>query len=187
MKILMLGNSFTFAHNMPELLAEITGAEVVAYTRGGARLAEFLNPNTKMGTLTRTAFDSEKWDYVVLQEMSNGAITANKSFMNSVEKLCEICCKNGAVPVLYATWAYKKDGRQLAKFGMDYDEMYRQMYENYHKAADTYRTLIADVGKRFYEIADTENIYADDGCHPNERGARIAVEVIAEVVLADGK
>ena len=49
MRILMLGNSFTFANNMPAMLAELTGAEVVHHTRGGARLAEQLNPKTKTG------------------------------------------------------------------------------------------------------------------------------------------
>lgn len=34
MRILMLGNSFTFANDMPVMLAELTGAEVVHHTRG---------------------------------------------------------------------------------------------------------------------------------------------------------
>ena len=40
MRILMLGNSFTFVNNMPKTLAKLTNAEVVQHTRGGARLAE---------------------------------------------------------------------------------------------------------------------------------------------------
>ena len=36
MRILMLGNSLTSTNHMPELLAELTGAEVVCHTRGGA-------------------------------------------------------------------------------------------------------------------------------------------------------
>ena len=46
MRILMLGNSFIFTNNMPQMLSELTGAEVVYHTRGGARLSEQLNPNT---------------------------------------------------------------------------------------------------------------------------------------------
>ena len=49
MRILMLGNSFTFYNDMPKTLAQLTGAEVVAHTRGGAWLAEQLNPETEMG------------------------------------------------------------------------------------------------------------------------------------------
>ena len=39
MRILMLDNSFTFDNNMTDMLAELTGAQVTAHTRGGARLA----------------------------------------------------------------------------------------------------------------------------------------------------
>ncbi|MCC8162530.1 MAG: hypothetical protein LIO86_05010 [Lachnospiraceae bacterium] len=34
MRILMLGNSYIFTNDMPKMLAELTGAEVVHHTRG---------------------------------------------------------------------------------------------------------------------------------------------------------
>lgn len=185
MRILMLGNSFTFANNMPDMLADFINADVVHHTRGGARLAEQLNPKTKMGARTLAALENEKWDYVVLQEMSNGPVTAKESFLKNTVLLCEKIRANGAVPVLYATWGYQRDGKQLQSFGMDYDEMYQKMYDAYHEAADQTGALIADVGKKFYEIADAEDIYAEDGCHPNELGSRIAAQVIADVILRD--
>ena len=89
MRILMLGNSFIFTNDMPQMLAELTGAEVVHHTRGGARLSEQLNPATQMGARTQTALREEHWDYVVLQEMSHGPITSPKSFFSSVEQLCK--------------------------------------------------------------------------------------------------
>ena len=52
MRILMLGNSFTTSNHMPYMLAELTGAEIVQHTRGGERLADQLNPKTKMGKRT---------------------------------------------------------------------------------------------------------------------------------------
>lgn len=110
MRILMLGNSLTSAQDMPDILAELTGAEVVCHTRGGARLSEHLNPNTRLGARTQAALAKEQWDYVVLQEMSHGPITAPGSFFASVERLCRQIRENGAIPVLYATWAYQKGG-----------------------------------------------------------------------------
>ena len=74
MRILMLGNSFTSTNNMPEMLADLTGAELFHHTRGGARLSEQLNPHTRLGSQTQAALQKEKWDYVVLQEMSHGPI-----------------------------------------------------------------------------------------------------------------
>ena len=117
MRILMLGNSLTSAQDMPDILAELTGAEVVCHTRGGARLSEHLNPNTRLGARTQAALAKEQWDYVVLQEMSHGPITAPKSFFSSVERLCGQIRANGAVPVLFATWAYQKGGAKLAAKG----------------------------------------------------------------------
>jgi hypothetical protein len=183
----MLGNSFTFVNNMPDILAQLIGAEVVHHTRGGARLAEQLNPETKMGGLTQAALQNEKWDYVILQEMSNAPISSKKSFLKNVGLLCEQIRSNGAKPILYATWAYQRGGKQLESFGMDYDEMYSQMYSAYHEAGEQNQALIADVGKKFYELADTQNLYAEDGCHPNEAGSRIAAETITEVISADLK
>ena len=84
MRILMLGNSFIFTNHMPQMLANLTGAEVVHHARGGARLSEQLNPSTRLGSQTQAALQKEKWDYVVLQEMSHGPITASKSFFSSV-------------------------------------------------------------------------------------------------------
>lgn len=184
MRILMLGNSFIFTNNMPQMLADLTGAEVIHHTRGGARLSEQLNPNTKLGGRTQAALQDEKWDYVVLQEMSHGPITAPKSFFSSVEGLCRQIRANGAVPILFATWAYQKGGAKLAVKGWDYDEMARKLSEAYHKAAQENNALIADVGRRFYQLSDSQDLYAADGVHPNETGSRIATETIAAVIQA---
>lgn len=178
----MLGNSFTFVNNMPQTLAELTGGEVVHHTRGGARLSEHLNPGTKLGARTQAAFIHEHWDYVVLQEMSHGPMTSPKKFFSSVEQLCKQIRENGAVPILYATWAYQKGGDKLTAKGWNYGEMARKMSEAYHKAAQENHALIADVGRRFYELSDTQNLYAGDGVHPNKLGSRIAAETIAAVI-----
>ena len=96
MRILMLGNSLTSAQDMPDILAELTGAEVVCHTRGGARLSEHLNPNTRLGARTQAALAKEQWDYVVLQEMSHGPITAPGSFFASVERWPGTCPRRTA-------------------------------------------------------------------------------------------
>ena len=182
MRILMLGNSFTFTNHMPWMLAELTGGEVVHHTRGGARLSEHLNPRTKLGAQTQAALRDEHWDYVVLQEMSHGPITSPKSFVSSVEQLCGLIRQNGAVPILYATWAYRKGGDKLTAKGWDYDEMARKLQDAYRTAVRENHALIADVGQRFYDLSDTHDLYAADGVHPNAYGSRIAAETIAAVI-----
>ena len=185
MRILMLGNSFIFANDMPVMLAEMTGAEVVQHTRGGARLAEHLNPSTKLGAKTLAAFENGSWDYVILQEMSNAPVTSKKAFLRSVTQLCELIHDNGATPLLYATWAYKRNSEKMNSMSLSYDEMAAQMYEAYHEAAARNNALVADVGQRFYELSETQELYAGDGCHPNEAGSRLAAEVIAAAITAN--
>ena len=105
------------------MLAELTGAEVVHHTRGGARLAEQLNPKTKTGAKTQAALENEFWDYVVLQEMSNGPVTSRNSFLKNIGRLCAWIKEEGASPLLFATWAYQKDSQAMADMDMSYDEM----------------------------------------------------------------
>lgn len=88
MRIFMLGNSLTYYNDMPKLLADRTDAEVVAHTRGGARLAEHLDPELELGQKTLPALENETWDYVIMQEYSRGPILERGSFFKSVDQLC---------------------------------------------------------------------------------------------------
>lgn len=184
MRILMLGNSFTYFNDMPQMLARISGAEVVANTRGGATLAEQLNPKTKLGSKVAELMDKEPWNYIILQEMSNGPVTHKSSFLNSVHRLCKKIRSIGAVPVLYATWAYRPGAKQYEEVGMGYDEMFRAMYSSYHEAADLNHALVADVGEAFYKSKDIDVLYASDGSHPSELGSQLAAKIIADVIRA---
>ena len=183
MRILMLGNSLTSANDLPGAVARLTGAHVAAHTRGGARLAEQLNPDTRMGAATRSALRDERWDYVVLQESSNGPVVHRESFLRSAEGLCELARQAGAEPVLYATWAYRPGCAKLARMGMSFEEMARAVDEAYREAAMRGGALLADVGGVFRARGGDAVLYAADDLHPSERGTRLAAETIARVVL----
>ena len=184
MRILMLGNSFTFFHDMPDMVREITGAHVESHTRGGAHLSEQLNAETEMGAATLKSLE-EHWDYVVMQEYSNGPITGREAFLRSVRGLCEKIRACGGVPVLYATWAYEKGGPKLQAMGCTYEEMAAGLREAYHAAAEENGALVADVGDRFLEKADTLQLYEEDSYHPSACGSRLAAQTLSDVMLAD--
>ena len=114
--------------------------------------------------------------------MSDGPITAPGSFFASVERLCRQIRENGAIPVLYATWAYQKGGARLSAKGWDYGGMARNLSAAYRRAAEENRALLADVGRRFYQLLGTQDLYAADGVHPSGQGARIAAETIAAAI-----
>ena len=185
MRILMLGNSFTYFHDMPKILAGILGEEVVSHTRGGAFLHEHLDPKEELGAKTLKALKEEKWDYVVMQEQSKAPIFSKEDFLNSVFKLCELIRENGAKPILYATWSYREGSAKLADTLLSVDQMDKGLYESYHQAAAESRTLIADVGKAFSAVRGIVDLYESDDFHPSAAGSVLAAETIARVIEKD--
>jgi len=185
MRILMLGNSFTYYNNMPDMLAELVHAEVTTHARGGAWLSEQLDPDTEIGAKTLAALSGESWDYVVLQEYSNGPVVAKKEFLESVSALCEKAKEAGAVPVLYATWAYERDSADMTVMGISYDTMYALLSDAYREATEQNDALLAEVGKEFYELSESLDLYDEDGCHPSKEGSELAAKTIAAVILQD--
>lgn len=187
MRVLMLGNSLTIAHGLPEHLAELLSAEVVVHARGGARLAEQLNPKTKLGTRTTEALAEEHWDYVILQEMSNGPVTHRARFLESAAGLCQLVREHGATPVLYATWPYAEGSAKLEAPGLSFAQMREGLYAAYHEAAEANHALVADVGEAFCTSDETHALWARDGVHPTHAGTRLAAQVLAQTIQADWK
>ena len=75
MRILFLGNSFTYFHDLPDMVAEMLQAEVGRNLVGGAYLFQHIDPADELCTVTHKLLTEEKWDYVVLQDQSQGPIT----------------------------------------------------------------------------------------------------------------
>lgn len=186
MKVLMLGNSFTYFHDMPKMVAALLGEEVDSVTRGGAYLYQMLDPTDELHAQAMDAIHRQKWDYIVLQEQSNTPVLKPELFHPSVKKLCEIIRENGAKPVLYASWAYREGSEKLASTGLSYAEMDKAMCESYHKAAEENGALVADVGKAFTELRLWIDPYEKtDDYHPSEAGSVLAAHVIAKVLEDD--
>ncbi|ACV22658.1 Uncharacterised protein [Slackia heliotrinireducens] len=181
MRILMLGNSLTTANHMPDMLAELLTAEVRVHARGGARLAEHLNPKTRNGALTQAALANEAWDFVVMQEMSHGPATSPTAYARSVASLSEAAKAAGAQPVIYGTWPYRAGCAKLVKLGMSHDDMSLRMAEAFAQAAADSGALLADVAAPF-RAGSADELYAADGVHPSPAGSRLAALVLAETM-----
>lgn len=185
MRILMLGNSFTYFHDMPRILAAILNADVTAHTRGGAFLSEQLNAEMEMGARTFRALREEQWDYVVLQEQSRAPIFCKEKFQESVRGLCGLIRENGARPVLYASWAYREGSEKLAGTELSYEAMAQGLYASYHEAAEENGALVADVGRMFDAVRGIVNLYESDDYHPSQAGSVLAAQTIARAIEAD--
>ena len=184
MRILMLGNSFTYFNNMHETLAALTGWEVVSHTRGGAYLCEHLDPTAELGAKTLPALQSERWDYVVLQEQSRAPYEKREQFLQSARELCLRIHSAGAVPVLYCTWAYRGGSQRLADTGLTYGQMRDALHESYLSAAKENGALLADVGWAFSSVREHADLYVPDDYHPSPVGSYLAAMTIAQRIRA---
>lgn len=184
MRILMLGNSFTYFNDMPEMLAALTGWEVIAHTRGGAYLFEHLDAQAELGKKTLPLLKKERFDYVVLQEQSRGAYEKREQFLESVRALCALAREAGATPVLYSTWAYKSGSKTLSDTGLTHDVMLRGISEGYLLAAKENDALLAPVGSAFAALRHKLDLYTPDCFHPSPSGSLLAASVIEKTIRA---
>lgn len=178
MRILMLGNSFTYYNDMLRILKMMTGWEVVSHTRGGAYLSEHLDPETELGQKTLPALKSERWDYVVMQEQSRAPYEKREQFLASVRALCPLIRAAGAVPVLYSTWAYRDGSQRLADTGLSYEAMLRALSDGYEAAAQENGALIARAGEAFAAMQGQLDLYVQDDYHPSLHGSMLAAMTI---------
>ncbi len=186
MRILFLGNSFTFYHDLPQQVAELLQAEVKSNLRGGAYLFQHLDPSDELCAVTHKLLTEEKWDYVVLQDQSQGPITHGEEFSRAVKVLAEMIRTAGGMPVLYETWAYEEGSGKLASTGMTFAEMQQKLSAGYQAAAEAQQTLLAPVGQAFAQARATQQLYDEnDHYHPSEAGTRLAAETIAQTIRAD--
>ena len=182
MRVLMLGNSLSAANKMPETLGALLGAEVIAHTRGGARLAEQLNPTTGLGSRTAAALAEGGIDVIVLQEASTHPIRCRAAYLRSACALADAARAVGATPVLFATWALRDGAEPLVRLGLTRDEMAAGLADAFEEASARSGAPVADVLSAFMGDPDPSTLYAADGVHPSGRGSRLAAEVIAATI-----
>lgn len=178
MRILMLGNSFTFYHDMPDLLAKMTGAEVTAFTRGGASLKEHSNPETELGSKIANAFIQTKWDYVVLQEQSVKPAKQPHLYLDTIRLLGATVRENGGTPIIYGSWAYEKDSDKLVSVGLSQDEMDQLLSKAFLEASTALACPLAPVGQAFALARDAFPLYNPDHLHPSPHGSYLAAATI---------
>lgn len=179
MNILFIGNSFTYYHDMPDLLMQIAksaGVDLYAehVTKGGYRLCQHSDWETEDGKRTDAALRSRAWDYVVLQEQSMTPVSAREVFLPAAAELCKTVRAFGAKPVFYQTWSYRDGTEKLATTGLSYGDFYRGLKDAYTAAAEENGAFQVRVGDVFYALNQPRgglDLICPDNFHPSLLGS----------------
>lgn len=192
-KVLFIGNSYTFYHDMPRMVVDIAGSagcklKVAWATRGGYRLGLHAQD-----PVTLAAIQAESWDLVVLQNQSQRpSFKLDDVVMDSlpvVEHLAKVIRQNNPETELlyYVTWG-RRDGDQLNCAYYDkvcsFDGHTQALRDGYSLYAEATDGRLADVGRAFqlavqdeYLPFDPYDLYDRDGTHPSIRGSYLAASV----------
>jgi hypothetical protein len=178
-KILFLGNSFTYFNEMPlifENLVKSAGLEVKvgSVTKGGYTLRRYLDKSDCMCEKFYNTFDSDSWDYIVLQEQSKRPAVDEEEFASAAHEICELAKSKGCMPVFYQTWSYRNGSEKLAATGYSYAGLYQSLKEAYQRAAQKDGAEIVHVGDSFYNLSlqyPQIDLLMGDDYHPNIYGS----------------
>lgn len=173
-KILFVGNSFTFFWNMPQLvgaMAKKQGVEIESYqsTVGGSNLKQHWK--SEKGTQTRKRIEEGDWDYVVFGDHSTSTIKTPERFNEYGRKFAKLVRSKGAEPIFYLTWAYKSNPL-----------MQETITNGYMKLAKELNTQVFPVGPIWMKARANRpdlELYFDDK-HPSPNGTYLIALIITK-------
>jgi len=181
--VLFIGNSYTYANDLPgtlESLALSLGDTLActSSTFGGATLGGHA---TNAATLDLIAQGG--WDFVILQEQSQlpsfPDSQVNADFFPAVHTLVEAirAANPCAMPVLFMTWGRENgDASNCANWPpvCTYEGMQALLTERYLEASVAEEAWCAPVGVVWSNVIGAVDLYSGDGSHPSAAGTYLA-------------
>ena len=193
-KILFIGNSYTYYHDMPERIfapmAKEAGFDfdVQAVTHGGYKLVWFADPENEEGKRLRSVVEGRSYDWIILQDHSLSTIQNPGEFFGGIRSLKALLEDKTRNFLLYCTWARKPGCETLEEIGMTNPEMTRHIAEFYEEAGQRFGMKVAHVGRAFEAYAKANSdaeLYFTDLHHSSELGSTIAARTILDAITKE--
>ncbi len=199
-KVLYLGNSHTFWHELPQMTANLafSNGDTIIFesnTPGGCTLAHPSNGHLFNAT-SRTLIDSLNWDYVILQEHSLFAVIDyyRDTYMYPGAKALDSIIKdnyNCTKTIMQLIWGKKSGGQHCINTycSIDYDDfahMQDSLSSEYLRLADTLSCILAPTGvawKQSITNGDPIELFDPDESHPSNAGTYLSACVYYAVMF----
>jgi hypothetical protein len=194
-KVLFIGNSYTYVNNLPQLVADIARANgdtlVFDYSYPGGYT--FNNHFYNATTINKIAVGG--WNYVILQAQSQepafSPTQVNSQTLPYAVKLDSAIKHHNpcATTVFYETWGRKFGDASNCPFYppiCTYTGMQNSLKNAYGLFADTTKGILSPVGEAFRSSITSSpsiDLYQSDQSHPSIEGSYLAAAVFYEVVF----
>ena len=173
--VLFVGNSYTFANDLPGLLAKLSVAggrrRIVATLEapGGCTLEKHAREGRAVKLIA-----SRPWDYVVLQEQSMVPVVAPERMLEWGPRLDAAVHERGARTLLYQTWARAGRPEMQPTLVAVYDDLAKACTAA--RAAEGGVTVVP-VGQAWQRALAADpppSLHKGDGSHPTPAGTYLA-------------
>lgn len=180
MKILFIGNSYTYYNNLPQLLENLINEnemdiEIDSLTVGGRKLYENLSLDDEKYIELCNLLTKNSYDILFLQEQSFLPLLDYCTFEKGVADLINLI--KAKRNILYVTWGRKDGANILKEYGLTNETMTIKLNTAYQKVAFEYNCETSLVGLYFNYITSHYpilNLYDDDLSHPSYLGSCLA-------------
>jgi hypothetical protein len=194
-RVLFLGNSYTYVNNLPQVIADLALSNNDTLVFDGNLIGgyTFQNHCTDAASLAKIAVGT--WDYVVLQAQSqepsfspsqvNAQTLPYALRLDSLIQAANPC----AMTVFYETWGRKNGDASNCPFYppiCTYTGMQNRLRDSYALFADTCKALLAPAGEAWrasVSFSPTLELYQADQSHPVLEGSYLTAAVFYEVLF----
>lgn len=187
LRILFIGNSYTYVNDLPNLFSDLawSGGHVVladSAVQGGWRLLDHDNSSATIAKL-----QTGKWDEVVLQEQSQIPADRTNREAEMYPAARDLAAKIqaiGAVPLFYVTWGHQQGWPEDGLY--NYTSMQNQLLIGYQNIADELDAPMAPVGPAWEKALERDpslQLWQSDGSHPSLAGSYLAACVFYAVIF----
>ena len=179
-RVLFIGNSLTAFNDMTSIVEKMGSTtkekisiETFMIASGGDSLDRIVKSRASSHNMYFQTIESEKWDYIVLQDHSKAPISGRNQMIKAAEVLVEINKTNNANTIFFMTWAPKDKPHQIGEISM--------VYNNLGKTLDS---KVAPVGLTWDYVTrnSTIDLYDSDGVHPNKVGTLLTACTIFSTI-----
>jgi uncharacterized protein DUF4886 len=165
--ILFIGNSFTYYHDLPKMIAELAKAgkqrpmRHERETPGGCTLEKHWKDGKALAKI-----QARKWDFVVLQDQSQTPLLKRDSMFEYGKKFDAEIKKQGAKTILYQTWALQNKPDDQAAISKAYLDLSNELKSQIAPVGNAWEAALKANGKLV--------LHEKDKKHPNVTGTYLA-------------
>jgi hypothetical protein len=174
-RILFIGNSLTYANDLPAMVCGMAAAaRRQAVCESVAKPDYGLEEHWQDGAARRVI--ARGWDVVVLQQGPSALPESRRLLIDYTRRFAGDIKKAGARPALYMVWPSRDRQGDFARVSQSYATAARDVQALLLPAGDAWRAAWA-VDRRLA-------LYGADGFHPSPMGTYLAALVIYEQIFA---